>query len=105
MIYIVKNQIKLFGVGTQKLESIVKSSSTITVRMDLRKFKTNSSDVVKKETTILEGEIIGTSSYVDLSLEILPESYLKTEKGELWLLNTLQNGFFRNKSMFGIPRT
>ena len=60
------------------------NSAKTTGRIDLRKFKTNSSDILKKETTIdilkkettiLEGEIIGTSSYVDLSLEILPESY------------------------------
>jgi len=52
-----------------------KSSSTVTVRMDLRKFKTNSSDVEIKQTFTPEGEIIRTTSYVDLSLEILPESY------------------------------
>lgn len=56
------------------------TSSKVTGRVDLKKFKANSSDEIntgeiKKETTIPKDEIIGTSSYVDLSIEILPESY------------------------------
>jgi len=55
--------------------SNAQTSAKTTGRIDLRKFKANSSTILKKEAVIPEDEIAGTVSYVDLTIEILPESY------------------------------